>query len=88
MAALHEDQRRLLRKQALAASPSVAREDELLAGETFSDRRRIVQRGLRHAQDFSWQQAAIETHATLYTRAWARARSPCRASTTRTTAPA
>jgi glycosyltransferase involved in cell wall biosynthesis len=25
-------------------------------------RRRIVQRGLRHAQDFSWQQAAIETH--------------------------
>jgi glycosyltransferase involved in cell wall biosynthesis len=26
-------------------------------------RRRIVQRGLRHAQDFSWQQAAIETHA-------------------------
>jgi len=25
-------------------------------------RRRIVQRGLRHAQGFSWQQAAIETH--------------------------
>jgi hypothetical protein len=34
-----------------------------------------VQRGLRHAQDFSWQQAAIETHGTSYTRAWARARS-------------
>jgi len=26
-------------------------------------RRRIVQRGLRHAQGFSWQRAAIETHA-------------------------
>jgi hypothetical protein len=26
-------------------------------------RRRSVQRGLRHAQGFSWQQAAIETHA-------------------------
>ncbi len=26
-------------------------------------RRRIVQRGLRHAQGFSWQQAAIQTHA-------------------------
>ena len=30
-------------------------------------RRRIVQRGLRHAQGFSWQQAAIETHA-IYAR--------------------
>jgi len=26
-------------------------------------RQRIVQRGLRHAQNFSWQQAAIDTHA-------------------------
>ena len=35
-------------------------------------RQRIVQRGLRHAQDFSWQQAAIETHA-VYAQVSARA---------------
>jgi hypothetical protein len=88
MAALHEDQCRLLRKQALAASPSVAREDELLAGETSATGGASCSAGCATRRTSPGSRRRSRRTARRI-RARGRGRDPpCRASTTRTTAPA